>query len=214
MRLFHAFLSQQLGFPSGWFGRLLLQLLNRNNAAMNNLVLQELQLQSGDRVLEIGFGGGDLLHKIVKTGLSSLSVGIERSPDALKICQKRFQPSICQGKIELHLADAAALPFPDRYFSQLCTVNTLYFWSDAAQVLTEGHRVLSPGGKLVICYASKAYLDQQKFSQHGFATYDVNEVEMMLQRAGFSNIRTVSGKSDRHQEFFCTSGIVASYRKK
>lgn len=210
MKLFRTFLSQQLGFPSGWFGRLLLQLLNRSNAPMNDLVLQTLQLQSGDRILEIGFGGGDLIHKLVQTGQASLIVGIERSPDALKIAQRRFHPFIRQGKVELYLADATALPFPDHHFSQLCTVNTLYFWSDAPQVLTECHRVLRPGGKLVLCYASKTYLDQQKFSQHGFATYEVSQVEMMLKSAGFSDISTVSGQSDRHQEFFCTSGIVDS----
>ncbi|MDX2270398.1 MAG: methyltransferase domain-containing protein [Cyanobacteriota bacterium] len=213
MKPFRAFLSKQLGSPSGWFGRLLLRLLNRNNAAMNNLVLQEIQLQSGERVLEIGFGGGDLIHRIVKTGLSSLIVGIERSPDALKICQRRFQPFIRQGKIELHLADAATLPFPDHYFSQVCTVNTLYFWPDAPQVFAEAHRVLNLGGKLLVGYASKAYLDQQKFSQHGFATYDVSEVEMMVEMAGFASISTVSGQSNHHQEFFCTSGIAVSSKK-
>lgn len=214
MKSFRAFLSQQLGFPSGWFGRLLLQLLNRSNASMNDLVLQELKLQSsGDRVLEIGFGGGDLIHKIMQTGRTSLIAGIERSPDALKISQKRFYSSILQGNLELYLADAAALPFPEHHFSQVCTVNTLYFWSDASQVLAECHRVLSPGGKLILCYTSKAYLEQQKFSQHGFMTYEVSQVEMMLKSAGVSNIRTISDKSDRHQEFFCTSGIVGSKGK-
>ncbi len=208
MKLFRAFLSQQLGFPSGWFGQLLLQFLNRSNAPMNDLVLQEIQLQSGDRILEIGFGGGDLIHKIVQTGQTSLIVGIERSPDALKIGQKRFQSFIQQGNVELHLADAMALPFPEHHFSKLCAVNTIYFWPDVPQVLNECRRVLSPSGKFVLCYASKKYLEQKSFSRHGFTTYEVSQVELMLKSAGFSNIDTVSGKIDRHQEFFCTSGIV------
>ncbi|NJK28094.1 MAG: hypothetical protein HC925_05740 [Coleofasciculaceae cyanobacterium SM2_3_26] len=36
----------------------------------------------------------------------------------------------------------------------------------------------------------------------------MSQVETMLKSAGFSNISTVSGKSDRHQEFFCTAGIT------
>ena len=168
MKTFRAFLAEQLGLPSGWFGQLLLRLLNRRNALMNDLVLSELQLQSGSRILEIGFGGGDLISKLVKTGLPAQIVGVERSPDALKVCQDRFQRLIQQGAIEIHLADAAALPFSDRSFNQICTVNTLYFWSDAPQVLMECHRVLIPGSTLVIGYTSKTYLERQKLSQHGF----------------------------------------------
>ncbi|MEB3233207.1 MAG: class I SAM-dependent methyltransferase [Leptolyngbyaceae bacterium] len=207
MKTFRAFLAEQLGLPSGWFGQLLLRLLNRRNAPMNDLVLSELQLQSGVRILEIGFGGGDLMSKLVKTGLPAQIVGVERSPDALKVCQNRFQRLIQQGAIEIHLADAAALPFPDQSFNQICTVNTLYFWSDAPQVLMECHRVLIPGSKLVIGYTSKTYLEQQKLAQHGFAVYEITEVEMMMSKAGFTQIKTVSGNSS-HQEFFCTSGVT------
>ena len=64
MNIVRAFLANQLGFPSGWFGRFLLRLLNRNNAVMNDLVLQEIELQAGDRVLEIGFGGGNLIQNL------------------------------------------------------------------------------------------------------------------------------------------------------
>jgi len=128
---FRAFLAHQLGFPSGWFGRLLLRVLNRNNAAINDLVLQSMQLQSGDRVLEIGFGGGYLIQRIVDTGMPTLVAGVERSPEAVAIARQRFRSQLSQGSIELNLADATALPFPEEHFNQLCTVNTLYFWSDA-----------------------------------------------------------------------------------
>ncbi|NJR38363.1 MAG: class I SAM-dependent methyltransferase [Leptolyngbyaceae cyanobacterium CSU_1_4] len=220
MNRFRAFLAHQLGLPSGWFGRLLLQLLNRNNATMNDLVLQELlawqelQGQYGDisqeqrqPILEIGFGGGDLIAKLVKALQSAHIVGVDRSPDAIALGQQRFQRFIRQGKVKLRLADAASLPFPSGTFHQICTVNTLYFWSDAPQVLLECHRSLIQGGKLVIGYASKTYLEQQKLSCHGFATYEVAEVETMMRTAGFTCIKTVVGTSDR-PKFFCTSGVI------
>ncbi|MEA5616614.1 class I SAM-dependent methyltransferase [Cronbergia sp. UHCC 0137] len=201
---FRAFLARQLGFPTGLFGHLLLKMLNKNNAAMNDLVLQMLKLETGNRVLEIGFGGGDLIDKIVNTKKPILTVGIERSLDAVTLCQRRFQQIINQNKLELHLADATKLPLPNDYFNQICTVNTIYFWIDTAQVLSECHRVLIPGGKLVISYASKAFLEQKKFTQHGFTAYETTQIETILKAAGFTEINTISHQDTHHQQFFCT----------
>ncbi|MEA5450099.1 methyltransferase domain-containing protein [Leptolyngbya sp. CCNP1308] len=207
---FRPFLARQLGDPSGWFGRLLLKFLNRRNATLNDLVLETLQLQPGDRLLEVGFGGGDLIDKLVATGKPSQVVGVERSPDAIEICKRRFQPLIDQGRVELHQASAEALPFATQQFSQVCTVNTLYFWANAPQVLGECYRVLQPGGRLVIGYASKAYLERQGLTQQGFSAYETSEVEALLHAAGFTAISTRGDQRDRPSEIFCTSGAVPS----
>ncbi len=215
MNRFQPFLARQLGNPSGWFGRLLLRLLNRGNATLNDLVLEVLQSQLSDgqaaiadqRMLEIGFGGGDLIDKLLATGQPAV-VGVERSPDALKLCQRRFRRQIAQGAVELYQANADALPFPDASFSQICTVNTLYFWPSAPQVLGECRRVLNPSGRLVIGYASKAYLERQGLTQHGFSAYETAEVEALLRLAGFTDISTRGDRGDRPQEIFCTCGAV------
>lgn len=208
IKTFRAFLAAQLGFPSGCFGRLLVQFLNQNNQEMNNAILKLLDPQSSDLILEIGFGGGDLIHKII--GLSSplLIVGVERSPEALKFCHQRFSNLINKGEIELDLGDVHRLTFPDEHFSKICTVNTIYFWENMTQALHECQRVLQPQGKLVIGYASKAYLEQKKLSQHSFSAYEPSEVETMMKLAGFREIQTVSHQSDRTYQFFCTFGIV------
>lgn len=205
---FKPFLARQLGDPSGWFGRLLLKFLNRRNAALNDLVLETLQLQPGNRILEIGFGGGDLIAKLVATGKPSQVVGVERSPDAIEICERRFRPLLDQGRVELHQASAEALPFAAQHFSQICTVNTLYFWASPPQVLAECRRVLNPGGRLVIGYASKAYLEQQGLTQHGFSAYETAEVEALLQAAGFTAVSTGGEQGDRPSEIFCTCGAI------
>lgn len=65
------FLARELGNPSTIMGRLYLApMWNRRNAALNNTAFEHLELQSHDRVLEIGFGGGYLnvpmLHPPIK----------------------------------------------------------------------------------------------------------------------------------------------------
>ena len=206
---FRAFLANQLGFPKGWFGKLLIRFLNRNNAMMNDLVLQHLNLQAGDRVLEIGFGGGYLIEKIANTALPQLIAGVEQSQDALDLCEHKFRTQINKSEIELYLADAMQLPFADRYVNKICSVNTIYFWTELSKVFRECFRVLADDGELLLSYNSKDFLEKQKFADHGFIGYEVSEIEAALKMAGFVNVTTITGYSDRHQEFFCTIATAA-----
>ena len=204
-----SFLAKQLGSPSGVFGRLLMRLLNRGNADMNDLTLEQIDLQSGDYILEIGFGGGYLLDKIIATQTPSFIAGIDPSIDVLQIGNKKFARQIKQGYIELKQASGESLPYSDRFFDKICTVNTIYFWSNPQALLDECHRVLKLGGKLVICYNSPAFLAQMKLTQHGFTAYEIEEVELLMQNSLFTKIFTTSTEGKENGLFHCTSGYVA-----
>ena len=80
-----SFVAKQLGSPSGLFGRLLMRFLNRGNVDMNDFTIKQLNLQQGNRILEIGFGGGYLLDKIIATQTPSFVAGIDPSVDVLQI---------------------------------------------------------------------------------------------------------------------------------
>lgn len=63
-------MARQLGHPSGLVGRLILgPLWNRRNAALNDVAFDHLALRPHDRVLEVGFGGGYLIGRIVGGGI-------------------------------------------------------------------------------------------------------------------------------------------------
>ncbi len=203
-----SFLARQLGNPSGIFGRLVMRLLNRENATMNDLTMEQITLQPGDYVLEIGFGGGYLINKIAATQIPSFIAGIDPSIDVLQIGNKKFNRQIKQGYIELQQASGESLPYSDRFFNKICTVNTIYFWSDPKSVLEECDRVLKPNGKLVICYNSPAFLEQSKLIQYGFNAYEVEELESMMKNSGFTDISTTSANSNSNGLFHCTSGTA------
>ncbi len=60
------FMAAQLRRPSGPFGRFVLApKLNQTNAPLNRTVLAALDLGATDRVLEVGFGGGDLISRML-----------------------------------------------------------------------------------------------------------------------------------------------------
>lgn len=57
-------------------------------------------------------------------------------------------------------------PYPDGYFTKVCTVNTIYFWADADAVLSELRRVLATGGRLVVCFNPKVTAEKLPFTKH------------------------------------------------
>ena len=57
--------ARQLSHPQGFLGRIIRLLMNRTNAQLNAFAIRQLQLKATDRVLEIGFGGGATLPKLL-----------------------------------------------------------------------------------------------------------------------------------------------------
>ncbi len=206
-----SFLAKQLGYPTGIFGRLLMRLLNSDNATMNDLTLEQIALQPGDRILEIGFGGGYLIEQMATTKIPSFIAGVDSAIDVIQMSSKKFQSQIERGYIELKQASAESLPYGDKFFNNICTVNTIYFWSNIQLVLAECDRLLQPQGKLVICYNSPAFLTQTKLTEHGFIAYEPQELESLMANAGFIHISTIlADGGNGNGIFYCTCGIKAN----
>jgi len=186
------FIAAQLRKPSGLFGRLVtVRLLNLVNMPMNTLVLEILQLQPDDHVLEVGFGGGDLIARMARIVTRGHITGVDFSNDALEVCRKRFDALIRIGIIELHCASVDALPFDANTFTKLCTVNTIYFWRDPLAALSQIHRVLKKEGTLLVCFRPRVVMEKQAISRHGFRLFEPEEVKSLLLAAGFRDVMLV-----------------------
>ncbi len=144
------FIARQLALPSGTFGRYVTsRLLNRMNAANNELVRQELAIGPADRVLEVGFGGAILLEKLCGEDSLGCVSGVEVSQEMLTLAGKRLRGAIAAGRLVLKRGSVEALSFADAEFDKACSVHTTYFWRDLGSGLSELRRVLRPGGRLV-----------------------------------------------------------------
>jgi ubiquinone/menaquinone biosynthesis C-methylase UbiE len=174
----------------------MLHLLNRSNVAMNALVLDCLQLESRDRVLEVGFGGGDLIAKMSHVLRRGYITGVDFSQDVVDACAKRFAPLVRIGLLDLHCANIEELPFEPGRFTKACTVNTLYFLPDPLAALRQIHRVLRDNGTLVLGFTPRAWMEGRgKFIHHGFSLYEPEEVSLLLVNAGFRDVQLFYGKN-------------------
>ncbi len=91
---------------------------------------------------------GRLLERALSAGMAR-AAGLDHSPDMLALSRERNQDAVERDVLELKLDDAAQLPWPDGAFTVALSANT-FFFAQPALVLAELHRVLTPGGRVVI----------------------------------------------------------------
>ena len=205
--IFSKFIAGQLRKPNGLFGKYILTYaLNKSNKLMNERVLHLLQVEDNDRILEIGFGGGYLLEKICQSAISEKVTGVDFSNDIVDAGKNRLAQYIKSGELDLVCADVNQLTFKANSFNKICTVNTIYFWSNVTRILKELIITLDSKGLIFICFSTEeAMEDFHKVTQHGFNVFTVEQVKQFMDAAGFINIRIVPGEN-QHGKFVVAVG--------
>jgi len=184
------FFASQLRKPSGWFGSLLLsRLMNLSNRQLISSTLAALELNPQHHVLEIGFGGGLALSRLCGLLTSGVAWGVDYSPEMVRRAERKFHREIAAGRIRVQLGEVSRLPFPDIAFDRVFTINTIYFWPDALQGLSEIRRVLKNDCLAAVSLRSREKMQRVAFTKHGFHLFEPQEVADLMRQAGFSNVR-------------------------
>jgi ubiquinone/menaquinone biosynthesis C-methylase UbiE len=200
------FIAKQLHKPSGVLGRAVLpRLFNKRNAALSDHTFESLALQPDDRVIEVGCGGGYLLSRMAAIITEGLLVGIDVSSEMIAFCGKKYRSLIQDGRLEICCANADDLPYPSNYFTKACSVNTIFYFSNASLAISELWRVLTDGGMLAICFTAKKFLEVREFTKHGLTLYEADKMQCLMESSGFREISMTQG-SDRWRDFICIVG--------
>jgi len=200
------FLARQFACPSGLAGRFLIgPWLDRIGRPMNRAAFEMLHARPGDRVLEVGFGGGELIEWLLSASEAEV-VGVEHSEAMLERAKRRFRRALRDSRLQLLAGSVAALPIDDRSLDKAVSVNSLYFWADLPGALAEFSRALRPGGRLVLCFQTPEAVRAWPGHVHGFRAYGEDEVDDLMSAAGFSGVQTVSREAPEVGAFLCMSG--------
>jgi arsenite methyltransferase len=181
------FIARQLSRPTGFFGRIMGRLMNRHNAKLNAYAVRQLDLTPSDRILEIGFGGGVTLPSLI-AGAAFVG-GVDRSREMVRRAKARFSEAVLAGRAIFREGNVEELPFEVSSFGKVCTVNTVYFWSSLDAGFAEIHRVLSPGGRVVVGFLPKERMDRMGMPTDIFTSRAPADVVAALTKAGFSDVR-------------------------
>jgi arsenite methyltransferase len=175
-------ISNQLSRPSGLAGRVVAAGMNRGNRAFNARAIEALDVQPGTRVLDLGFGGGLTFGPLLERGATV--VGVDRAEDMVAAAAARHRADVEGGRIAVHAGDVLALPLEAAAVDRVLTVNTVYFWPDLAPALRELHRVLAPGGRVVIGIRDGSVME--RVDPAIFTLRPPLEIAAALEAAGFS----------------------------
>jgi arsenite methyltransferase len=181
------FIARQLSRPTGFFGRIMGRLMNRHNAKLNDYAVRQLDLTPSDRILEIGFGGGVTLPSLIAG--AAFVAGVDRSREMVRRAKANFSEAVSAGRAIFREGNVEELPFEMSSFGRVCTVNTVYFWSSLDAGFAEIHRVLSPGGRVVVGFLPKEQMDRMGMPKDIFTLRAPEEVIAALTKAGFSDVR-------------------------
>lgn len=110
--------------------------------------MDALSLHTGERVLEIGCGGGFYAYEAAKC------VGSTGRVCAIEISEEQIQAAkeYCAeyAWVEYQMADAVNLPFEGAEFDAVYCTQVLEYVPEIERALKEIHRVLRPGGRVLI----------------------------------------------------------------
>jgi len=144
-------------------------------------------------VLDIGSGAGNMAHHLAHYGRV---IGLESNLRPLAVAQTRGLESLG--------ALGTELPFPDATFDLVALLDTLEHIPDEFGVLREVHRVLRPGGRVMITVPALMWLwsynDEINAHQR---RYTAAELEQKLALSGF-RVRRIS-----YNNFFLFAPVAA-----
>jgi SAM-dependent methyltransferase len=178
--------TSQFAHPRGARGRLAGAVMAIQGRQRNAFAVAVLEIQPGDRVLEIGFGPGVTIQQLATLVGDGSVAGIDRSAVMMTQARRRNARAIQEGRVDLRQGSVERLPFADAEFDRVLAANSFHHWPNPIANLWEVMRVLKPGGRLVI--AQQPVWTARDADDVRFA-HDLTE---QVETAGLAHVETVS----------------------
>src|SRR3982751_5556829 len=179
------FIARQAAHPTGLLGRALVTIMAIETRALNDEVLRRLAIAPGERILEIGFGHGRTVERAAKATTGARFAGIDHAEDMVAAVSRRARRLVEAGRLELRAGDSSGLPWPDGTFDGAFAVHTIYFWREPGRHLAEIHRVLRPGGRLVLGFRERTPEVEARVPPEIYRLRSCDEVLALLRSARF-----------------------------
>lgn len=180
------FIAAQAGHARGLLGRIIAFIMSHETREVNLGAIGALKVGRTDSVLDVGCGHGRGLEELARRAPGGWVVGADPSELMVDVAVRRNRSLVRARRLEVVVAGAESLPFPERTFDKALCVHVIYFWSDIDAGFGEIARVLKPGGRLALVFRTSADVAAvQSFPADIYRFRTLEGVIAALDAAGF-----------------------------
>jgi len=154
------------------------------NPRSNRRIAGFVPMTDTDRVLDIGCGPGSAVRAAAP--LVATATGVDAAPKMIEIARERSSRFT---NVDFEIAQAESLPFDDKAFTIVWTIQSWHHWNDSGAGLREAARVLEPGGH---CYI----VEKRTRGAHGLTNDRAEALAAEMNSAGFTGTVVTSVRKD------------------
>ena len=155
-----------------------------------------LELQAGDRILELGCGDGWACRMLAERIAEGLVIGLDPSDDQIR--DARMKSTAFENILYLWSA-AEQIPWQEDFFTGVLCVDSLHQFQDVEKALREAYRVLAPAGtlwivnqRLELAAVGTIPSDLPSNRPAGAGPLDSEQCFALLRAAGFDDVASHS----------------------
>jgi len=136
--------------PNGWLGRLAGRIMLWTNK--DDDLIGVLDVRPGDDVLEVGYGPGGFIRLLSERTDAASIRGVDPSPEMRDQAGRHNRKAVRAGRVRLDLGTADRTGLPDASVDRVVSVRNVAMWPDLDAGVAELHRIVRPGGAVVIAW--------------------------------------------------------------
>jgi ubiquinone/menaquinone biosynthesis C-methylase UbiE len=183
--------------PQGLGGRFFATAMNIGHSPVSGWGLKHLDIDPKDHILDIGCGGGVNIARMLKRASLGRVCGLDYSEVSVEKTERLNRKAVREGRSEIRLGSVSENPWPDNTFDIVTAFETVYFWPDFVNDMTEVRRVLKPGGLFFVCNEMNKPDGREAPGRYwiktlGLKMYGPSDFRKYMTEAGFTGVNILS----------------------